>query len=328
MEMKPTQGMPELPTLNEGIHLLETDSRTSGALQSIMLDHLLTHGGSSEAVWVDSNGNGSIEPFARLVPSMRVLERVEIARGFTAFQHYSLLNDLAAEVESETALVVLPELDWFYRSDDLHRGEGERMLSAGVTLIEDLHERNEVPILVTRTASDGFSQPRSEHRRRGDPLRAYRAGTAVSRQGLRDAGVSWLSARINRFNGRSETHPPLNVYSLVALCDRDSLFQPRGWNREPRRNATNSDDTNGRISATESASTVVVAALGEAVVMMVVLRVGAVLDVVSALVLVVFRGWDTIVLTRSSLPRTRVKIIQPNRDRPPQHFFDHRRETL
>ena len=90
---------------------------------------------------------------------MRVLDRVEIARGFTAFQHYSLLDDLATQVGSETALVVLPELDWFYRSDDLHRGEGERMLSAGVALVEDLHSRSDVPILVTRTASVGFNQP-------------------------------------------------------------------------------------------------------------------------------------------------------------------------
>ena len=159
MTMNSMQEVPELPTLNGGIHLLETDSRTSGALQSLVLDHLLTHGEATEAVWVDSRGNGSAAPLARLAPSMWILNRVEIARGFTAFQHYSLLDDLIAQVESNTALVVLPELDWFYRSDDLHHGEGERMLSAGVALVEDLHERSDVPILVTQTASDGFSQP-------------------------------------------------------------------------------------------------------------------------------------------------------------------------
>ena len=159
MTVNPIREVPELPTLDEGIHLLETDGRTSGALQSLVLDHLLTRGGGAEAVWVDSRGNGSTEPLARLAPSMRVLERVEIARGFTAYQHYSLLDDLAAQVEIETGLVVLPEFDWFYRSDDLHRGEGERMLSAGVALVEDLHSRSDVPILVTRTASVGFNQP-------------------------------------------------------------------------------------------------------------------------------------------------------------------------
>ena len=38
METKPTREVPELPTLDEGIYLLETDSRTSGALQSLVLD--------------------------------------------------------------------------------------------------------------------------------------------------------------------------------------------------------------------------------------------------------------------------------------------------
>ena len=159
MKTDPIQEVPELPTLNDGIHLLETDSRTPGALQSLVLDHLLTDGRDTEAVWVDSRGNGSTAPLARLAPSMRVLDRIEIARGFTAFQHYSLLDALDTQVEGETALVVLPELDWFYRSDDLHRGEGERMLSAGVTLVEDFHDHSEVPILVTRTADDRFSRP-------------------------------------------------------------------------------------------------------------------------------------------------------------------------
>lgn len=42
MTMNPMQEVPELPTLDSGIHLLETDSRTSGALQSLVLDTLLT----------------------------------------------------------------------------------------------------------------------------------------------------------------------------------------------------------------------------------------------------------------------------------------------
>jgi hypothetical protein len=157
--MQLESGTVELPTLNNGIHLLETDSRTSGALQSLVLDHLLTRGAPREAVWVDSHGNGSTQPLARLAPNRRVLGRIAIARGFTAFQHYSLLKDLAARVTDETALVVLPEFDWFYRHDDLHHGEAERMVSAGVSLVEDLHRRSDVPVLVTQTAEDDLSQP-------------------------------------------------------------------------------------------------------------------------------------------------------------------------
>lgn len=75
MGTKPMREVPELPTLDSGIHLLETDSRNSGALQSLVLDHLLTQSDRTNAVWIDSHGNGSTQPFARLAPSMRVLNR-------------------------------------------------------------------------------------------------------------------------------------------------------------------------------------------------------------------------------------------------------------
>ena len=90
---------------------------------------------------------------------MRVLERVAIARGFTAHQHYSLLQDLPAQIAGNTALAVLPDVDWFYRSDDLYSNEGERMLSEGAAIVEDLSQQREIPVLLTRSANDRFSQP-------------------------------------------------------------------------------------------------------------------------------------------------------------------------
>ncbi|WP_273837116.1 hypothetical protein [Halococcus sp. PRR34] len=159
MSHRPIQDVPELPSLDAGIHLLDVDDRTAGALQSLVVDHLLTDSHGETAVWVDSRGNGSTQPIARLAPGKRVLERIEIARGFTAHQHYSLLESLAEQVGTETALVVLPDLDWFYRSDDLYSSEGERMLAEGIALIEDLCQQREITILLTRTAADGFSQP-------------------------------------------------------------------------------------------------------------------------------------------------------------------------
>ena len=159
MKANNRQEIPELPSLTDGIHLLEADSRTSEALQSLVLDHLLTRGAPAGVVWVDSRGNGSTQPLARLAPSMRVLERIKIARGFTAYQHYSLLEDLSAQIESNTALTVLPDVDWFYRSDDLYSNEGEQMLSEGAAIVEDLSQQHGIPVLLTRSANDGLSQP-------------------------------------------------------------------------------------------------------------------------------------------------------------------------
>lgn len=159
MSQRTIQDVPELPSIDAGIHLLDVDERTAGALQSLVVDHLLTDSRGETAVWVDSRGNGSTQPIARLAPGKRVLERIEIARGFTAHQHYSLLETLGVQVGTETALVVLPDLDWFYRSDDLYSNEGERMLSEGVALVKDVSQHHDFPVLLTRSTADEFSQP-------------------------------------------------------------------------------------------------------------------------------------------------------------------------
>ncbi|WP_224332645.1 hypothetical protein [Haloprofundus halobius] len=90
---------------------------------------------------------------------MRVLDRVHIARGFTPWQHYSLLTDLSDEITNDASLVVLPEFDWFYRTDDLRRGEGERMFSEAVSRVAELLDDVEVPILLTLSERDGLIEP-------------------------------------------------------------------------------------------------------------------------------------------------------------------------
>ncbi|WP_433626483.1 hypothetical protein [Halomicrococcus sp. NG-SE-24] len=154
------QQSPDLPTLDPGITLLETDERTTGALHSLVLDRLLVDGGT--AVWVDARDEGSTQPLARIAPNTRVLERVAIARGFTPWQHQSILRDLRGELDEETPLVVLPAFDWFYRSDDVTDAQGERMLAAGVDLVAEVAEREGVPVVLTRTADDCFAAPLDE----------------------------------------------------------------------------------------------------------------------------------------------------------------------
>ena len=74
-----------------------------------------------------------------------------------SWQHLSLLRDLEDEVSDETALVVLPEFDGFYRNDEVSDTEGERMLAEGVSLVADLVNEREVPALLTRARRDDLS---------------------------------------------------------------------------------------------------------------------------------------------------------------------------
>jgi SOS-response transcriptional repressor LexA len=111
------------------------------------------------AFWVDANGHATTTSMAQLSPSRRLLERIRVARGFTAYQHFGAICNLplavnrhiraSAAVDSVTsgrerrrvrpdhdpersphtpALIVTPGLDALYRAGALH-DEAER--SAG-----------------------------------------------------------------------------------------------------------------------------------------------------------------------------------------------------
>ena len=74
-----------LPSLDDGITLLDVEgSRGVPILQSLVLDHLLFHDGP--AFWVDANGHATTT-LAQIAPSRRLLDRIHVARGFTAYQH-------------------------------------------------------------------------------------------------------------------------------------------------------------------------------------------------------------------------------------------------
>ncbi len=151
------QTAPELPSLEPGITLLETDERMTGSLQSLVLDQLLLDDGS--AVWIDAHGHGTTHPLTQITPSMRILGRIHIARAFTPWQHQSLVQDLTGEITDETTIAVLPALDWFYRSEDLPQGDDERMLSTVAKRIEVLADRFEIPMLLTLQTNDTLTAP-------------------------------------------------------------------------------------------------------------------------------------------------------------------------
>ena len=70
-----------LPQLDDGITLLDVEgSRVVPILQSLVLDHLLLHDGP--AFWVDANGHATTTTLAQIAPSRRLLDRINVARGF------------------------------------------------------------------------------------------------------------------------------------------------------------------------------------------------------------------------------------------------------
>ena len=175
-----------LPSLDDGITLLDIDGgRAVPILQSLVLDHLLLHDGP--AFWVDANGHATTTTFARIAPSQRLLDRIHVARGFTAYQHYGAVCDLPTAVNqsiqrtsttdaSETrpqssdrddessphmpSLIVVPAVDAQYRADDtLGDAHAGTLQARTLARLATYGEAYDVPVLITRSNADEFSAP-------------------------------------------------------------------------------------------------------------------------------------------------------------------------
>ncbi|MFC4553586.1 MULTISPECIES: hypothetical protein [Halorussus] len=153
------QQAPELPKLEVGIRLLdvEGDDRATGPLHSLVLDHLLLNSGS--AVWVDAGGHAVTQSLSSVAPSMRTLDRIQVARAFTSHQHYQLIREVAEEIDEDTSLLVCPAFDQFYREAETYTDEGDDLLLRALATVARLADKYEIPILMTREKDDSFSGP-------------------------------------------------------------------------------------------------------------------------------------------------------------------------
>ena len=165
-----------LPSLDDGITLLDVEGgRGVPILQSLVLDHLLLNDGP--AFWVDANGHATTTTLAKIAPSHRLLNRIHVARGFTAYQHYGAVDELPTAVNQSiqtamndtgaagrqaqnrdgdtapqtAALIVAPAVDAQYRSDDT-LGETHAATLQARTLARLATYANgyDIPVLVTR----------------------------------------------------------------------------------------------------------------------------------------------------------------------------------
>ena len=179
----PTNESTLFPTLEEGITLLAINGgRGIPILQSVVVDHLLLNDGS--AFWVDANGHATTTTLARIAPSPRLLNRIHVARGFTAYQHYAAVADLSTAVDehgnaaatggdapslestnhaqspTSPSLIVVPAVDARYRDEDsLAAGDSKTLQARTLAQLSTYASEYQIPILVTRTASDKFTEP-------------------------------------------------------------------------------------------------------------------------------------------------------------------------
>lgn len=196
--------------------LLSTADRARGALQSLVLDRLLVDDGP--AVWVDARNHATTQQLASVAPSRQLLDRIRVARAFTPFQHYSIVEDLPSVVgaggpcpddEAESAddefaptdgpaMLLAPAVDWFYRADELRAGEGREMLERVLARLGDLATARDLPVLVTRHGPSGVGDVVAE---RADA----RLECTLTRFGPRFSGDAFETLLFDCGNGAVQT---------------------------------------------------------------------------------------------------------------------------
>ena len=149
--------VPELPSLEPGVTLLTAETDTGPLLQTLAVDELLLSGG--EALWVGTGRHCTTETLAEVAPDRRVLDRVRVARGFTAYQHTALLRRLDDAIDDDTAVLVVPDIDARYRGDGVQGADGQSMLVRALAPLARVAREHDLPVLCTRSRDDAFSKP-------------------------------------------------------------------------------------------------------------------------------------------------------------------------
>ena len=117
------------------------------------------------AFWVDAGGHVQTSTLATLAPHPQYLERITVARGFTAYQHASLLDRLPRVVSNtvlertDPALVVVPAMDVLYREDNIPSEQAQELLVRRLATLAKLARERDLPIVLTRARDDELSAP-------------------------------------------------------------------------------------------------------------------------------------------------------------------------
>lgn len=124
-----------LPDLEPGLTLLETPDHRSTALHQLALDTVQQADGV--AYWVDARNTSSSYTLHEMAPHRRVLRRIRLARGFTAYQHFQIVRRVITQASMRTGCIILPNLASLYRDDDVPTHEAEPMLGAVLSALSD-----------------------------------------------------------------------------------------------------------------------------------------------------------------------------------------------
>ncbi len=148
--------IPELPALGgEYTQLIATEDSRS-VLATLVVDHALLNDGP--IYWIDTCGHATIDAVTNVAPSTRILDRIHVARGFTAYQHREIVESLYAMSHTEKpALIVAPAIDYHYQ-ETMEGIDGKELLAQTVARLTSLRQTFDCPILTTTTSQIEYAQ--------------------------------------------------------------------------------------------------------------------------------------------------------------------------
>lgn len=150
----------DLPDFAPGVTLVDVDDELGVTpVQALLLDRVL--GTDGPAFWVDGANRANTSRLRELAPADRVLDRIEVARGFTAHQHTSLLDRLSGRLSARESpsVVVATGLDGMYRATDIDDDTAGQLFIRAIASVARVARVHDTPVLVTRCRDDEFSMP-------------------------------------------------------------------------------------------------------------------------------------------------------------------------
>jgi len=88
---QPTR-IPELPTLGGKYTQFIATEDTRSVLATLAVDHTLLNDGP--LYWIDACNYATTDAVMSVAPNPRMLDRIHVARGFTAYQHRKIVESL------------------------------------------------------------------------------------------------------------------------------------------------------------------------------------------------------------------------------------------
>lgn len=141
-----------VPEIEPGLTVLRTPRHRSTALHRVAVEAIRRSDG--RAFWLDARNAASTYALHDLAPRDRLLRRVRLARAFTAYQHFSLVERLVNAVSPRTGCVVAPNVASLYRDDDVPDHEARPLLDAALSALAQACDAYGVPLLATDAGPD------------------------------------------------------------------------------------------------------------------------------------------------------------------------------